>query len=142
LKRALCNFGNLLGNCLYDKTYTAEIVKVKVEPVSDHFDLDEPGSNELPIQPKFNKDELHIRPEFQDVKPKVATVPISAQKPVAPKLPNANTNLNIPTRSPTHCRTRLTHPRGSSSASTSSSANNQTNERNCSNDYSGNYSFA
>jgi len=92
----------LLGNCLYDKTYTTEIVKVKVKPVSDHSDLDEPGSNELPIQPKFNKDELHRRPEFQDVKPKVATVPISAaQKPVAPKLPNANTNLNIPTRSPT-----------------------------------------
>jgi len=35
LKRALRNFGNILGNCLYDKSYTAEIVKIKVEPVSD-----------------------------------------------------------------------------------------------------------
>ncbi|THV00733.1 hypothetical protein K435DRAFT_656676 [Dendrothele bispora CBS 962.96] len=33
LKRTLRNFGNLLGNCLYDKAYTNEIVKVKVQPV-------------------------------------------------------------------------------------------------------------
>ncbi|EEB89974.1 hypothetical protein MPER_11878, partial [Moniliophthora perniciosa FA553] len=30
IKRALRNFGNLLGNCLYDKSYTQEIVKIKV----------------------------------------------------------------------------------------------------------------
>ncbi|KAF9051625.1 Rad52/22 double-strand break repair protein [Panaeolus papilionaceus] len=35
LKRALRNFGNILGNCLYDKTYTAEVMKIKPEPVSD-----------------------------------------------------------------------------------------------------------
>ncbi|KAF9077439.1 hypothetical protein BDP27DRAFT_1442092 [Rhodocollybia butyracea] len=46
LKRSLRNFGNLLGNCLYDKQYTNDIVKVKVNP------------------PKFNKDSLHRRPEF------------------------------------------------------------------------------
>ncbi|KAH8108510.1 Rad52/22 double-strand break repair protein [Phellopilus nigrolimitatus] len=34
VKRALRNFGNLLGNCLYDKQYTQEIVKIKVPPVS------------------------------------------------------------------------------------------------------------
>ena len=33
LKRALRNFGNLLGNCLYDKAYTQEVVKMKVVPV-------------------------------------------------------------------------------------------------------------
>ncbi|KAF9269371.1 recombination protein Rad52 [Marasmius fiardii PR-910] len=33
LKRALRNFGNLLGNCLYDKSYTQEVVKIKVQPV-------------------------------------------------------------------------------------------------------------
>ncbi|KAJ3853840.1 Rad52/22 family double-strand break repair protein-domain-containing protein [Lentinula lateritia] len=32
LKRSLRNFGNLLGNCLYDKQYTNEIVKIKVPP--------------------------------------------------------------------------------------------------------------
>ncbi|KIM70577.1 hypothetical protein SCLCIDRAFT_100876, partial [Scleroderma citrinum Foug A] len=33
LKRTLRNFGNLLGNCLYDKTYAQEVVKIKVPPV-------------------------------------------------------------------------------------------------------------
>ncbi|KAF8586842.1 recombination protein Rad52, partial [Ramaria rubella] len=32
IKRTLRNFGNLLGNCLYDKQYTQEIVKIKVQP--------------------------------------------------------------------------------------------------------------
>jgi len=129
LKRALRNFGNLLGNCLYDKTYTAEIVKVKVEPVSDHADLDEPWSNELPIQPKFNKDELHRRPEFQDVKSKVQTAPVpAAQKPVASKPPNAHINLNTPTRLPTLQNQanpgHLTSGVQQATSSTSSSANN------------------
>lgn len=35
VKRALRNFGNLLGNCLYDRQYTNEIVKIKVPPVSN-----------------------------------------------------------------------------------------------------------
>ena len=34
VKRSLRNFGNLLGNCLYDKQYAQEIVKMKVPPVS------------------------------------------------------------------------------------------------------------
>ena len=33
MKRTLRNFGNVLGNCLYDKSYTQEIVKIKVPPV-------------------------------------------------------------------------------------------------------------
>ncbi|KAH7925440.1 hypothetical protein BV22DRAFT_1011250 [Leucogyrophana mollusca] len=33
LKRTLRNFGNLLGNCLYDKAYASEVVKIKVPPV-------------------------------------------------------------------------------------------------------------
>jgi DNA repair and recombination protein RAD52 len=32
LKRALRCFGNVLGNCIYDKTYLAKISKMKVEP--------------------------------------------------------------------------------------------------------------
>ncbi|KAJ8081940.1 DNA repair protein rad52 [Marasmius tenuissimus] len=46
LKRSLRNFGNLLGNCLYDKNYTQEVVKIKVSP------------------PKFDAEQLHRRPEF------------------------------------------------------------------------------
>ncbi|KAF8155767.1 recombination protein Rad52 [Crassisporium funariophilum] len=39
IKRALRNFGNLLGNCLYDKSYTAEVVKIKVPPVCTPLDV-------------------------------------------------------------------------------------------------------
>lgn len=34
LKRTLRNFGSVLGNCLYDKHYTAEIGKMKAPKVS------------------------------------------------------------------------------------------------------------
>ena len=33
LKRALRNFGNVLGNCVYDKEYLARITKIKAGPV-------------------------------------------------------------------------------------------------------------
>jgi DNA repair and recombination protein RAD52 len=32
LKRALRNFGNVLGNCIYDKDYLAKVTKLKVAP--------------------------------------------------------------------------------------------------------------
>ncbi|KAK0494614.1 RAD52 DNA repair protein [Armillaria luteobubalina] len=51
LKRALRNFGNLLGNCLYDKGYAQEVTKIKVPP------------------PKFDKSQLHRRPEFAEPLP-------------------------------------------------------------------------
>ncbi|PPQ99253.1 hypothetical protein CVT24_009298 [Panaeolus cyanescens] len=51
LKRALRNFGNILGNCLYDKSYTADVMKVKAEPA------------------KFREEELHRRPEYNAFTP-------------------------------------------------------------------------
>lgn len=33
LKRALRNFGNILGNCVYDKDYISKVTKIKVAPV-------------------------------------------------------------------------------------------------------------
>ncbi|KAF8252828.1 Rad52/22 double-strand break repair protein [Wilcoxina mikolae CBS 423.85] len=35
LKRALRSFGNVLGNCLYDKDYLAKIARVRAPPVSE-----------------------------------------------------------------------------------------------------------
>lgn len=32
LKRALRNFGNVLGNCIYDKDYVKKVTKLKVQP--------------------------------------------------------------------------------------------------------------
>ncbi|KAL5482331.1 CDC36 [Sanghuangporus weigelae] len=60
IKRALRNFGNLLGNCLYDKQYTQEIVKMKVAPA------------------KFDKNALHRRPEFQEGNSTGTTAPNAA----------------------------------------------------------------
>ncbi|CAG8455559.1 uncharacterized protein OCT59_017481 [Rhizophagus irregularis] len=54
LKRALRMFGNLMGNCMYDKKYGQEIAKVKV-----------PSS-------KFAVDELYRKAEFA---PKVIPIP-------------------------------------------------------------------
>jgi DNA recombination protein Rad52 len=33
LKRALRNFGNVLGNCIYDKDYISKVTKVRTVPV-------------------------------------------------------------------------------------------------------------
>lgn len=38
LKRALRSFGNVLGNCIYDKAYLAKVTKMKVAPT--RFDVD------------------------------------------------------------------------------------------------------
>ncbi|TFY63076.1 hypothetical protein EVJ58_g3459 [Rhodofomes roseus] len=72
IKRSLRNFGNLLGNCLYDKSYTQEVVKMKVPP------------------PKFNKDDLHRRPEFEDSKGTAG--PSSTTYTTAPSKPATSFN--------------------------------------------------
>ncbi|KIK93416.1 hypothetical protein PAXRUDRAFT_829009 [Paxillus rubicundulus Ve08.2h10] len=64
LKRTLRNFGNLLGNCLYDKAYAQEVVKIKVPPA------------------KFDKSDLYRRPEFEE-KPNMSTTPAPAPVPQA-----------------------------------------------------------
>lgn len=50
MKRALRNFGNVLGNCLYDKDYLARVTKVKV-PTS-----------------KWDVENLHRHPDFAPMK--------------------------------------------------------------------------
>ncbi|KAK0636321.1 hypothetical protein B0T17DRAFT_518786 [Bombardia bombarda] len=50
LKRALRSFGNVLGNCIYDKAYLAKVTKMKVEPT------------------KFDTDSLHRHSDFAIVK--------------------------------------------------------------------------
>ncbi|KAK4996537.1 DNA repair protein rad52 [Elasticomyces elasticus] len=50
LKRALRNFGNVLGNCLYDKDYLQRVTKVKVAPS------------------KWDADNLHRHPDYAPIK--------------------------------------------------------------------------
>ncbi|CAF3563819.1 hypothetical protein SNK03_003523 [Fusarium graminearum] len=47
MKRALRNFGNVLGNCIYDKDYVKQVTKIKAEPVK-----------------KFDQDNLHRHSDF------------------------------------------------------------------------------
>ena len=50
MKRALRNFGNVLGNCLYDKDYLQKITKVKVAPA------------------RWDAENLHRHPDYAPVK--------------------------------------------------------------------------
>lgn len=50
LKRALRNFGNVLGNCLYDKDYLAKVQKIKVAPS------------------RWDADNLHRHPDYAPIK--------------------------------------------------------------------------
>ena len=92
LKRSLRNFGNLLGNCLYDKSYTQEVVKIKVQP------------------PKFDKNELHRRPEFAESKPKPVA---STSAPMNTKVDlsasaSASTSAKPSSSIPPHMRSEAT----------------------------------
>lgn len=64
LKRALRSFGNVLGNCIYDKTYLTNITKIKVQST------------------KFDEDKLYRHADFIKKEP--------AQQPLQP--PAAATN--------------------------------------------------
>lgn len=50
LKRALKNFGNVLGNCLYDKDYLSKVTKLKV------------------AKPRWDVANLHRHPDYVPVK--------------------------------------------------------------------------
>ncbi|KAJ5673916.1 DNA repair and recombination protein radC [Penicillium macrosclerotiorum] len=50
LKRTLRNFGNVLGNCVYDKDYLSKVTKVKSTPA------------------RWDVDELHRHPDFAPIK--------------------------------------------------------------------------
>ncbi|SLM40910.1 Rad52/22 double-strand break repair protein [Lasallia pustulata] len=50
LKRALRNFGNILGNCIYDKEYLAKVTKLRIAPS------------------KWDADNLHRHPDYAPIK--------------------------------------------------------------------------
>lgn len=58
LKRALRNFGNVLGNCIYDKDYVKKVTKMKIEP---NRAWDENG---LHRHADFVKKEVMVKPEM------------------------------------------------------------------------------
>lgn len=85
LKRALRTFGNLLGNCIYDKHYLEDIAKVKAPP-----------------RPKLDFNELHRgnhvanRPGFPAAP---APAPVQPQQPQQPVAGPSNARPgNVPNR--------------------------------------------
>ncbi|KAL4906457.1 DNA repair and recombination protein radC [Aspergillus multicolor] len=65
LKRALRNFGNVLGNCVYDKDYISKVSKLKTIPT------------------KLDVNDLHRHPDFAPIK----------REPVQPKPPPEDDDL-------------------------------------------------
>lgn len=63
LKRALRHFGNVLGNCIYDKEYLKKIGSIRAAPT------------------KLNQDNLHRHPDFV----KSTTGPVAAQVAAPPQ---------------------------------------------------------
>ncbi|KAI0018718.1 hypothetical protein F4780DRAFT_771586 [Xylariomycetidae sp. FL0641] len=57
LKRTLRNFGNVLGNCIYDKDYLSKVTKIKVAPT------------------KFDEDNLHRHADYVKKEPAIKVEP-------------------------------------------------------------------
>jgi len=86
LKRTLRSFGNVLGNCIYDKSYLAKVTKLKVEPT------------------KFDEGGLHRHRDFikkeavEAAKKEKAEAEEQAQcKNRNPRLDHMFTDLSVPT---------------------------------------------
>lgn len=62
LKRALRNFGNVLGNCIYDKEYLKQVTKVKIQPT------------------KWDVDKLHRHSTYTSIKREPTPKPVE-EKP-------------------------------------------------------------
>lgn len=80
LKRALRNFGNVLGNCIYDKEYLTKVIKVKVQPA------------------KWDIDRLHRHSTYAPIKRESATSKIQEEVQRGPasisKLPQNKNRIN------------------------------------------------
>ena len=121
VKRALRNFGNLLGNCLYDKAYTQEVIKIKVPPVSsvayiqNFSSLRTARAMNVDEQPKFDPSELHRRPEYDPNRtnagpPKLtpsasSSAPAAAAGPSGANHPSTNQHAAHSIPPPPHART-------------------------------------
>ncbi|KAK4152800.1 hypothetical protein C8A00DRAFT_44187 [Chaetomidium leptoderma] len=78
LKRALRHFGNVLGNCIYDKTYLANVTKIKVAPT------------------KFDENRLHRHSDFL-IKKAPAEVEAPGEQKTLPPAPAPAPPAQLPT---------------------------------------------
>ncbi|KAJ6487717.1 RAD52 DNA repair protein [Mycena sanguinolenta] len=82
LKRTLRTFGNVLGNCLYDKQYASEVVKIKVPPI------------------KFDNAELYRHPQLAEKPPPGAPVSASASSSASRLIGTSSTPVRAPALAP------------------------------------------
>lgn len=75
MKRALRNFGNVLGNCLYDKDYLARVTKVKTAPS------------------KWDAENLHRHPDYAPVKRELGYEPEPEEKPTTIARTHSTTSM-------------------------------------------------
>ncbi|KAH6899901.1 hypothetical protein B0T10DRAFT_469073 [Thelonectria olida] len=75
MKRALRSFGNVLGNCIYDKDYVKQVTKLKAEPVKK-FD-----QNKLHRHSDFIKQETQKPAPFTSAAGPVATTTVVKKEP-------------------------------------------------------------
>ncbi|KAM3420798.1 hypothetical protein BST61_g4043 [Cercospora zeina] len=73
MKRALRNFGNVLGNCLYDKDYLQKITKIKVAPS------------------KWDAQNLHRHPDYAPIKKE----PVTQSAPVSDRVDGPQRNTSV-----------------------------------------------
>jgi len=78
LKRALRNFGNVLGNCLYDKDYLSRVTKLKIGPT------------------KWHEDNLHRHPSYAPIRKQTISGTSSVEKDASvsrvSNIPSTHTN--------------------------------------------------
>ncbi|KAF7618346.1 DNA recombination/repair protein Rad52 [Aspergillus oryzae] len=75
LKRTLRNFGNVLGNCIYDKDYVSKVTKVKTAPA------------------RWDVDDLHRHPDFAPIKKEpVQQKPMQEDDDLPPRPTDAGKN--------------------------------------------------
>lgn len=63
LKRALRNFGNVLGNCIYDKEYLKQVNKVKAAPTKFDVDKLHRHSDFVPVKREQEQKQIEDKPQ-------------------------------------------------------------------------------
>ena len=66
LKRALRSFGNILGNCIYDKEYISKVTKIKVAPVCES-NYSKRAQTDT-VQSRWDPENLHRHPDYAPAK--------------------------------------------------------------------------
>lgn len=92
LKRALRSFGNVLGNCLYDKEYLARITRVRAPTVCLGSLVEDAKLLIFWLQAAFDEKRLHRHGDSMQIPPQ------SKKEPVAPIVPKVEA---APTSAPT-----------------------------------------